>query len=197
MLSIDDDGRTRLELCVRSLSPSGARSRQDAVLSRLSEFAERGTIADYDVRVWGTGIRPASPTARTEPGRAVLNRLSAFEDWAQRNEVSLDDAFRTSQADSTITGERHVERSFPVLTLAEFAGSDLRCVAPCWDADTAYSVEDCLDAIENGRTLTEEGRSTPVPVGEEYREATDASPDRDAGRSERSNPSAAPSPAGE
>ena len=111
--------------------------------------------------------------------------------------MSLDDAFRTSQADSTITGERHVERSFPVLTLAEFAGSDLRCVAPCWDADTAYSVEDCLDAIENGRTLTEEGRSTPVPVGEEHREATDASPDRDAGRSERSNPSAAPSPAGE
>lgn len=166
MSSTTHDDRPRLELYVRSLSPSGARSRQDAVISRLSALTERDVIAGYDVHVWGTGICPASPAVRTESGTFALERLSAFEDWAERNGLTLDGTFRTVDVASEITGESYTEISFPVLALAEFAGPDLRRVAPCRDGETTYSVEDCLDAIEGGWTLEADSstRST-VPTG--------------------------------
>lgn len=70
-----ENERRGLELYVRSLSPAGARTRQEAVIERLAALAEREVIAGYDVHVWGTGIRPASPAARTASGRFVLERL--------------------------------------------------------------------------------------------------------------------------
>lgn len=168
------DGRTRLELYVRSLSPAGARSRQDAVIERLAALTEREVIAGYEVRVWGSGIRPASPTARTPSGTLALEHLGAFEDWAAHNGLTLGSGFRTTEVHSVLTGETYTERTFPVLTLAQFRGPTLQRVAPCADGDTTYSVEDCLEAIDGGRAFVGQTDLRPYPVGRDHRETTTA-----------------------
>ena len=159
-----ENERRGLELYVRSLSPAGARTRQEAVIERLAALAEREVIAGYDVHVWGTGIRSASPAARTASGRFILERLAAFDEWAARNEATLG-TFETNEVASTLTGTTYTERSVPILALAVFENATLRHVAPCRENGEACSVEDCLDAIEAGEPLADTGEPTPVPVG--------------------------------
>jgi len=211
-----DDGLTRVELYVRSLSPAGARSRQDAVIERLAALTEHDTIGEYAVHVWGTGIRPDSPTARTPSGAFASERLGAFEDWAARNGVTLGGAFHMREVNSTLTGKSYTERSFPVLTLAAFSrasgarsferagrsvaptafsGPKLRCVAPYREGSNTYSVEDCLDAIEGGRAFV--GRETPKPLPAGRDRRTAANPSADRSTEEGSNPFAVPGSIGE
>lgn len=173
-------GQAWLELHVRSLSPDGARSRQDAVIDRLQRFDERDVIRGYDVHVWGDALRPTSLAAQTDVGEFALERLSAIEDWADRNGVSVEGVFPVREVDSAITGERYVEISFPMVLLTEFAGDDLRRVAPCVDDGRTFSVDDCLDVIERERTIEADTPAASTPPTDEAvsRARTSVSPER-------------------
>lgn len=142
--------RLTLELNVRSLSPAGARSRQNAVIDRLEALEADGRIARFTTNVWGSRVGLSTTASRTEPGTVVLEQVATFRQWARENGRSLRSFFETRTTTSPITGEEYTTIVFPMIVLAEYRDGDLRHVAPCTDGERVYTVEDRLDAIAAG-----------------------------------------------
>jgi hypothetical protein len=145
-----DDESVRVELYVRSLLAGQARSQQDEVIERLGALEDADVIDEYQLVIWGRQA-PASPAeTRTDAGLFTLNRVAVFSEWASANDLSVDEQFERRTVDSTITGESYQAVRFPVMTLAEYHGTDLAFVAPANGPETTHTVQDRLDAIETG-----------------------------------------------
>ena len=142
-----------VELYVRSLCADAAKAPQEAALERLSRLERDGVIDEYTVHVWGRRISPDAAAAETDVGRFVLDRIEAFEDWANDVGASVRSFFDTEAVDSSITGASYEAITVPTLTLAEYHGDELRWVAPCAVDGTVYTVPDRLDALEGGSEL--------------------------------------------
>lgn len=142
----------RLDLYVRSLSPSGARAHQEAVLDRLTRLEAAGHIAGFTVHVWGKQVNTTTAAARTDAGRFILDRVSEFREWARRNGRSLGSFFETRDVASTITGEEYTTLVLPTMTLAEYRDGTLDFVTPCTDGEVVYTVHDRLDRLDAGDT---------------------------------------------
>jgi len=158
----------RLELYVRTLSPSGARARQEAVLERLQRLEDEGHIDDFYVKVWGKQIDPTTRAAETDQGQFILNRIAEFKQWALAENTTLESFYQTHEQSSSITGEDHTKIVLPKLGLAEYHGSELAQVAPCTTGDDVYSITDHLDELERrlaGPSAAE--GATVSPVAEE------------------------------
>lgn len=148
----------RVELCVRSLAPAGAHGNQNAVIERLERLEAAGVVEAFDIRIWGKQVAPSTAAARTETGRAALDRYEQFKEWAEHNDRSLGSFFDVHPVELGMTGEQYTAVMFPVVTMAEYRDGDLVHVAPCTDGDTVYTVGDRLDTIE--------GDAAPVEAGE-------------------------------
>lgn len=156
----------RLELYVRTLSPPGARGRQEAVLNRLERLEDEGLIDDYNVRVWGKQIDPTTKAADTEQGRFILNRIAEFQQWSLANNATLESFYQTREQSSSITGEEHTTIVLPKMGLAEYHGSELEKVTPSTQGDVVDSVVDHLESIERRATAPVQERAA-APVAEE------------------------------
>jgi len=155
----------RLELYVRTLSPPGARSRQEAVLERLQRLEDEGHIEDFYVKVWGRRIDPTTRAADTEQGQFILNRIAEFQQWALAENTTLESFYQTHEQSSSITGEDHTSIVLPKMGLAEYHGPELEQVAPCTTGDDVYSVVDHLDDLERrlaGPSAITESSTSPV-----------------------------------
>lgn len=142
--------RMSMELFVRSLTPSGAAQRQEAILDRLERLDERGVIDGYTVTVWGEQVVPGSLAARTDAGKEIVATVDSFEEWASAMGVSVDRFFEEQSVESAVTGERYAATSLPVLAMAEYVDGDLAWVTPHEDEDGVHTVVDRLDRIEEG-----------------------------------------------
>ena len=155
--STQPDG-IRAELYVRSLLPDGHTQQQAAVIDQLQGLSDADVLSDITVQVIGRQI-PATPAeARTELGLFALNRVSVFQEWAKRNDCSLDPAFQVRSVDSEITGEQYRALVFPIQLLAEYDGAKLRCVTPHAVDGETVTVRDRLTMLE------EENESTFVSL---------------------------------
>ncbi|MFB6179925.1 MAG: HTH domain-containing protein [Halorientalis sp.] len=155
----------RLELYVRTLSPAGARARQEAVLDRLKRLEADGHIDDWYVKVWGNRIDPTTTAAETDQGQFILNRIAEFKQWALAENTTLESFYQTHEQSSSITGEDHTNIVLPKMGLAEYHGTELQQVAPCTTGDEVYSVGDHLDDIEHrlaGPAASEQPTVSPV-----------------------------------
>jgi hypothetical protein len=139
----------RLELYVRTLSPPGARTRQEQVIERLQRLADEGHVADCYVKVWGRQIDPTTTAADTDQGQFILNRIAEFKQWALANNTTLESFYQTHEQSSSITGQDHTTIVLPKMGLAEYHGSELEQVSPCTDEDDVISVVNHLDALES------------------------------------------------
>lgn len=158
----------RVELYLRTLSPPGAKARQDEVITRLQELDDDGVIDDFNVQVWGKQIDPTSRAAETEQGEFILNRIAEFQQWALANNTTLESFYQTSHQSSSITGEEHTKIVLPKMGLAEYRGRELEQVSPCTDGDEVPSVVDHLETLEaQARTDTSVQNSAVTPVAEE------------------------------
>ena len=158
----------RLELYVRTLSPSGARARQEAVLERLQRLEDEGHIDDVYVKVWGKRIDPTTAAADTDQGQFILNRIAEFKQWALAENTTLESFYQTHEQSSSITGQDHTTIVLPKMGLAEYHGNELAQVAPCTDGDAVYSVIDHIDDLERrlaGPSAAEQ--ASPSSVAEE------------------------------
>lgn len=137
----------RLELYVRSLAPTGCRSRQEGVVDRLAQLESGGLIEEYTVDVWGRQLSlEGSP--RSEAEARIRERIEAFQSWARTHGRSLDRFFPVDTVHSELTGEEYTCVRVPVMTLAEYEGETLRFVTPSSDRETTHTVADHLEAIE-------------------------------------------------
>jgi hypothetical protein len=158
----------RLELYVRTLSPPGARSRQEDVLERLQRFEEDDHIDDFYVKVWGKQIDPTTRAAETEQGQFILNRIADFQQWALANNITLESFYQTHEQSSSITGEEHTTIVLPKMGLAEYHGTELQQVTPCTDGDVVQSVTDHIDDLHRRLAGPPSGSdATATPVAEE------------------------------
>jgi len=105
-----------LEVYLRSLAPCGAIEYQERILRRASDLAASRAVAGVAVYVWSDGVAPGSAAAETPAGRAVLDRVAAVHEWAERTEASVAPFFETQAVHSA---------------LAEFRGGRLAFVSPC------------------------------------------------------------------
>src|SRR6056297_1040755 len=158
----------RLELYVRTLSPPGARARQEAVLERLQRLEDEGHIDDFYVKVWGRQIDPTTRAADTDQGQFILNRIAEFKQWALAENTTLESFYQTHEQSSSITGEDHTNIVLPKMGIAEYHGSELEQVAPCTTGDDVYSIVDHLDELERRLAGPSASEQAPVsPVAEE------------------------------
>lgn len=138
----------RLELYVRSLSPLGARTRQEAVIERLQRLEEADRVDDVHVLVWGRRIDPTSTAAETEQGQFILNRIAEFKQWALANNTTLESFYQTREQSSSVVGDDYTTIVLPKMGLAEYRGEELEQVVPCTGPDGVESVADYLDDLE-------------------------------------------------
>ncbi|QLH83305.1 HTH domain-containing protein [Halosimplex pelagicum] len=144
-----DANGTRVEAYVRSLR-AGEESPQRRALDRLDALAAAGEIEGHEVVVWGDRAPPSPEAVRTRAGRFVLDRVTVFERWAERNDASIEDAFGVRTVDSSLTGETHAELVLPRLAVAAVRDGRLLAVAPATVDDEHRSVGRFLDGLEDG-----------------------------------------------
>ncbi|SEM98586.1 hypothetical protein SAMN05216388_100184 [Halorientalis persicus] len=156
----------RLELYVRTLSPPGARTRQEQVLERLQRLEDEGHVDDFYVKVWGRQIDPTTKAAETDQGEFILNRIAEFKQWALANNTTLESFYQTHEQSSSITGQDHTTIVLPKMGLAEYRGGELAQVAPCTDGDDVHSVVNHLDDLER-RLADQPTTSAAATVAEE------------------------------
>lgn len=137
-----------LELYVRTLTPPGARSRQEDVLERLEHVEEADPVDDVFVKVWGKQIDPTTRAADTDQGQFILNRIAEFQQWALANNTTLESFYQTHEQSSSITGEDHTTIVLPKIGLAEYHGNELHQVSPCTQNDGVFNVGDHLEDLE-------------------------------------------------
>lgn len=158
----------RLELYVRTLSPPGARTRQEQVIDRLQRLEDEGHIDDFYVKVWGKQIDPTTNAAETEQGEFILNRIAEFQQWSLVSNTTLESFYETREQSSSITGKDHTSIVLPKMGLAEYHGSELEQVAPVSEDDETYTVIDHLNDLEFRLTQEPSGeQTTATPVIEE------------------------------
>ena len=145
---VDGDGAIRLELFVRSLAPSAVRPAQESVVYRLQRLEEAPRVATVDVHVAGDRVCRGAATARTRPGRFLLDRVDAFEAWADRTDRSIDETFEHVADARGIDGADCSGIRFPAMVLAEYVGGDLRFVAPAASGGETTSVPDRVEHLE-------------------------------------------------
>lgn len=139
---------TRAELYVRSLLPDGHTQQQAAVIDRLEGLSDADVLSEVTVQVIGRQIPSTPAEARTELGLFALNRVSVFQEWAKRNDCSLEPAFQVRSVDSAFSGEQYRAVVFPVQLLAEYRGSELTCVTPHTRDGETVTVRDRLAMLE-------------------------------------------------
>lgn len=169
---------TLIEVYVRSLRPRAGRP-QRRVFDRLDALTAAGEIGGYEVVVWGDRAPPSPEAVRTRAGRFVLDRVTVFQRWAERNDASIEDAFGVRTVDSSITGERHDELVLPRLVAAAVRDGRLFAVAPAKVDGEHRSVDGFLDELEGGtvsdeqsveiRPLGTAGTSGPAPTDDRRR----------------------------
>lgn len=160
---------TRLELYVRSLSASEARTEQETVVEQLATLVERDLIDEYSVEVWGKELCPTGVMAQTEPGRATLELVSEFQAWAEEAGYSLTPFFERSTVHRSLTHEESLlVIRLPVMTLAAYQDGELTFVAPCREGETVYSVRNILDELLSKEDESQEfdGRGRPLVMGD-------------------------------
>ncbi len=154
--------RPTIELFVRSLTPSGAAPRQEAVLDKLDRLDERGVVEEYSITVWGEQIAPDTLAAETKTGERIVNTVAAFEEWADEHGVSVDRFFTEQSIGSSVTDERYTAISLPVIAMAEYVGGELRAVTPYQSPNGIRTVADRLDTLGEQTERVDERTVAPV-----------------------------------
>jgi hypothetical protein len=137
----------RIELFVRSLAPNAMRPTQESAIERLQRLAATGSI-ELSVHVTGGDVCPNTAAASTEIGQFLLDRIDAFESWADEHGRSLRPCFEYHENATAIDGSDCSSIELPAMVLAEYDADGLRFVAPSTDDTSTVTVRDRLEAIE-------------------------------------------------
>jgi len=177
-----------VELYVRSLAPRGVRSTQEGIVDRLRDLRESETVSEFSVCVCGSRVPASRAEVETDVGATLLERIGAFERWAERTGCSLGPLFERSTVHSSITDETHETIDLPAMVLAEYEGNRLRFVSPCVVDGTLLTVPERLDALADTVSTAEpdseliDHASTDEPDSEPSESVQKIDPDRGSGR---------------
>ena len=125
-----------LTVYLRSSTPLPARDRQREVVTRAEQLARDGRIESVRVRRWEDRIVVSNGADET------VETFKAFKSRAAEIGHSIEPFFQEHERAETR------EIVFPIICIAVHIDEELRRVFPCRDENEAYSVWDCLTALE-------------------------------------------------
>ncbi|WP_229504769.1 HTH domain-containing protein [Natrinema versiforme] len=145
----DPDREIRVEVFLRHCADADIVEHLKETAARSRRLEERVGPADVRVETWS----PVCPALEEldDAGPSVSLTVDAFRSWADREGYALC-AFDRRETPSMLDRRRAVHIRVPTACVAVYEDDDLQCVAPCSDGDRTYTVEDCLTALEAGRT---------------------------------------------
>jgi len=147
MPATETAGEIRAELYVRDTLPTPAKRCSQTIIARLERLAADGVVGAYSVTSWAKRLPMSDPE-----GTDQRDRYNEFSQWARANGVRLTPFFDTRECYSMQTGEKRTELVFPAICIAIYEGDELQTVAPHAAAETAESVNDCLDWLADRQT---------------------------------------------
>jgi hypothetical protein len=134
----------RVELYVRSLTCRTGRI--ERLVESLHRLDSSGAIDDVSVDVWGEAVALSSPLTGTERAESILETVSAFRQWANRNGVSLTHTFDHERRTYTLVDHTVESVRLPTVVMAEYVDDTLTCVTPHLDGNVCR-VSDRLAAL--------------------------------------------------
>jgi hypothetical protein len=134
----------RVELYVRSLACRTGQ--QERLVETLHRLESCDAIDSLSVHVWGEAVSLSSPLGETQRAESILERVSAFRQWANTNGVSLDCAFQHAETDCAMTGQSETTLRLPTVAMAEYADGQLQHVTP-HENDGVERVTDRVDTL--------------------------------------------------
>lgn len=139
------DDALRAELYLRG-DTYGTFDAQQSVLNRVGRLEAVDGIDEAAIAGEWQRIRTLDEDCRD----GAVATYREFDDWAIRNGYDLAPAFE--RRTRSYVGLDRVDDVvvFPVVSLAVYEDRDLQAVFPCTDPDRAFTVQDCLDAVERG-----------------------------------------------
>lgn len=141
------DATRTVELCVASLHPSGAVSRQEEFIEALRALETAGQVDAVDVVVWGDRIGLGTLGAETSAGERVRDRLDACLEWEEAADRSLRPCFDVRQVDNRITDDAYTVIDLPSMLLVEYEDGEVRHVAPSTDGRTVETVAERIETL--------------------------------------------------
>lgn len=137
------EANTSPELVVylRSSTPLPARDRQREVIARAEQLERDGRIERVSVRRWEDRVVVGNDSNET------VETFEAFKSRVEETGHSIEPFFQEHER----AGTREIV--FPMICIAVHVEEELRRVFPCRDDQGAYSVWDCLTALETDGTV--------------------------------------------
>jgi hypothetical protein len=132
-----------LTVYLRSSTPLPARDRQREVVVRAEQLEQEGRIESVRVRQWEDRIVVENGDEET------VQTFETFKSRAAESGHSIEPFFQEHER----AGTREIV--VPIICLAVHVGEDLKRVFPCRDENAAYSVWDCLTALETDGKLAD------------------------------------------
>ncbi|ADJ13784.1 HTH domain-containing protein [Halalkalicoccus jeotgali] len=131
----------RIVVYLRASASLPARERQREVIERVERLERQGRIAGLRVRHWDDRVVVENGADGT------VETFEAFKARAAEIGHTIEPFFQEHErADAR-------EIVFPIICIAVHSGDELVRVFPCRDETAAYSVWDCLTALETDGEL--------------------------------------------
>jgi hypothetical protein len=156
-----DNEPLELDVYMRAFVPDAAQRRQEAMLERMRDLADRGKIDDLSVTRWSNQVSVTPDLDSDNPaGEHVYRELDAA---TEDTTLSIEPFFRERRGPKE---DRQVI-SLPVICVVVRSDETVAGIYPCSADDSTYSVTDCLDALEAGENVanvTEDMVLDPQPM---------------------------------
>lgn len=138
---IESNIQPALVVYLRASASLPARERQEEVIERAERLEREGRIADLRVRHWDDRVVVRNGSDET------VETFEAFKTRAAEIGHTIEPFFQEHER-----AEAH-EIVFPIICIAVHVEEELSRVFPCRDEEGAYSVWDCLTALETDGEL--------------------------------------------
>lgn len=148
-MSTDTSPERSAKLFLRADHDFGTEQLRQRAVERLSALERDGTLAAFEIVVWGRELRLDGPLEGTDYYERIVSHVEAFEAWAARHDASLDPSFRRRTVESFFSDETYELVSLPVACLGIYRGDDLEQVYPCRRSDGPRSITDYLNRLES------------------------------------------------
>lgn len=144
-------GHLRVEVWMRDLTPPPEDPRR-SILARLRDLEAAGRVDAVSVNVWGRSVL-APENGHPEGDGPVRKRIAEFRRWADRNDHSLEPAFRRGERSTMLSADRDAVIRLPLQCLAVYEDDRLVGVFPCSSDGGTRTVADCVARLETGELL--------------------------------------------
>lgn len=151
---VPSDVDLRVEVFVRSLAPTpAAHVAQVDLVKAVNDLADGGPLADTTVSVWGDRLCRCDTCRDTSAGRAMLDRVRAFEAWAAAVPAAVTVPFDRRCLACGFTGAEADVIVPPGVTIAVYGDASLLGVFPCEVDGESISVAEGLERLRNVRRV--------------------------------------------